>query len=103
MLQAGESLRTWAIDAPVVADQDLPARALGDHRLIYLDFEGEVSGDRGRVRRVDAGTYRTVTWSAGHVRVVVQGNQLAGEVDLRVADPESGAASSWIFRMGNFD
>ena len=28
MLEAGEVLRTWAIDAPIVAGQDLPARAL---------------------------------------------------------------------------
>ena len=60
MLERGEVLRTWAIDAPIVAGQDLPARALADHRLIYLDYEGEVSGQRGSVRRVDAGTYRTI-------------------------------------------
>ena len=103
MLETGEVLRTWAIDAPIVANRDLPARALGDHRRIYLEFEGEISGNRGRVRRVDAGPFRTLIWSAEHVRVAVAGSQLAGEVDLRGTGPESGAASSWIFRMGNFD
>ena len=79
MLEAGEVLRTWAIDAPIVSGRDLPARALGDHRKIYLDYEGEVSGDRGTVRRVDAGTFRALIWPKDHVRVEVAGSQLVGE------------------------
>ena len=65
MLEAGEVLRTWAIDAPIVSGRDLPARALGDHRKIYLDYEGQISGNRGNVRRVDAGTYRALVWLPG--------------------------------------
>ena len=44
MLDVGDVLRTWAIDAPITTGVDLPARALGDHRRIYLDFEGELRG-----------------------------------------------------------
>lgn len=29
---------------------------LPDHRAIYLDYEGPISGNRGEVRRVEAGT-----------------------------------------------
>ena len=43
MLERGEVLRTWAIDAPVVAGEDLPARALPDHRRIYLDYQGAIN------------------------------------------------------------
>jgi hypothetical protein len=103
MLEHGDVLRTWAIDTPIVADRDLPARPLADHRAIYLDFEGEISGNRGRVRRVDAGTYRVIVWSADRVRVELAGFQLVGEVDLRSNDVGSGKAASWNFRMGNFD
>jgi hypothetical protein len=103
MLEAGEVLRTWAIDAPIVAGQDLPARALGDHRRIYLEYEGEVSGNRGRVRRVDTGTYRVLLWSVDRVRVELAGSQLVGEVDLRGTGLESGGTASWTFRMGNVD
>jgi hypothetical protein len=103
MLEAGDALRTWAIDAPVVAGRDLPARALGDHRKLYLEYEGEISGQRGKVRRVDAGTFRVLIWSAHHVRVAVTGTQLAGEIDLRSSGAESGAEPPWVFRMGNFD
>jgi DNA polymerase Ligase (LigD) len=103
MLERGDALRTWAIDLPLVAGQDLPARALADHRLIYLDYEGEISGNRGSIRRVDAGTYRPLVWSASRVRVELAGSQLAGEVELCESGSETGATVLWIFRMGNFD
>jgi DNA polymerase Ligase (LigD) len=103
MLEAGEVLRTWAIDAPLVAGRNLPARALGDHRPIYLEYEGPVSGNRGSVRRVDSGTYTVISWSAEHVRVDLKGSQLVGVVDLRSIGLVSGKTVSWIFRIGNLD
>ncbi|MDR3183054.1 MAG: hypothetical protein LBT89_09085 [Planctomycetaceae bacterium] len=33
------------------------AELLPPHRKAYLNYEGEVSGNRGSVRRIDAGTY----------------------------------------------
>ncbi len=59
MFEIGSALRTWATD--VVAIDALQtwvdAAALADHRTAYLDFEGEISGDRGRVSRVALGTF----------------------------------------------
>ena len=59
MLERGEVLRTWAIDAPIVAGVELPARALADHRRLYLEYEGPISGKRGAVRRVEEGGVTT--------------------------------------------
>lgn len=78
-------------------------RALADHRLIYLDYEGEVSGQRGRVRRVDSGTYRAIVWRPDRVVVELAGSQLVGEVELRSSVPGSAGTTSWLFRMGNLD
>jgi hypothetical protein len=103
MLEHGDVLRTWALDAPIVAGRDLPAKALGDHRLIYLEYEGEIVGNRGRVRRVDSGTFRVLDWTADRVRVELAGSQLVGEVELRGIMSESGGTVSWVLRMGNFD
>jgi hypothetical protein len=103
MLEVGEVLRTWAIDVPIVMGQGISARALCDHRTIYLEYEGQISGDRGSVRRVDAGTFRVLVWERDHVRVEVSGSQLVGEVDLRRIGALSGANESWIFRAGNLD
>ena len=103
MLERGDVLRTWAIDEPIVSGRDLPARLLGDHRRVYLDYEGEISGGRGRVERVASGTYRVVEWSEHLIKVELAGTQLAGELELRFAGGESPGAPRWNFRMGNLD
>lgn len=104
MLERGDVLKTWAIDAPVVADIELPARALPDHRPIYLEFEGEVSGNRGTVRRIDAGLYTTLSWKDGRVRVRLAGCQLVGDVEICQAPGlESEGGVSWILRLGKVD
>ncbi|MFO0952335.1 MAG: DNA polymerase ligase N-terminal domain-containing protein [Isosphaeraceae bacterium] len=103
----GSSLRTWAVDSPVVPDVDLPARDLAEHRTAYLDYEGEVSGGRGSVRRVDGGEYEALTWSDDRVEVRIRGVQLVGTVELRrtgsgTVDGTTDRRSKWIFRFGNF-
>jgi hypothetical protein len=77
MLEAGDVLRTGALAAlprswgvwrertaaqfpacaAVAGGEEIAAVALGDHRRHYLEFEGEVSGGRGRVVRVARGEY----------------------------------------------
>jgi hypothetical protein len=42
----------WPINEPTMLVQ------LPNHRREYLDYEGEISGNRGRVRQVAAGTYK---------------------------------------------
>jgi hypothetical protein len=58
MLEEGDSLRTWRLPAPHFGVEPMNAEPLAPHRLAYLDYEGPVSGGRGSVKRVDAGTYR---------------------------------------------
>jgi hypothetical protein len=104
MLETAGVLRTWAIDAPVVPGVDLPARSLPDHRLAYLEYEGEVSGGRGTVRRCDRGVYRPLVWTDDRVRVLLEGDQLAGEAELRrIETGRNSPPFSWVFRLGNFD
>jgi DNA polymerase Ligase (LigD) len=106
LLDAGAALRTWAIDEPIVPGRTLPARALGDHRKLYLEYEGEISGDRGRVRRIDQGRYEPLVWTPEQVRVALWGAQLVGVVELRIVEAglaEAEPARAWNFRLGNFD
>ncbi len=103
MLERGETLRTWAIDAPIVAGVELPARSLADHRMVYLEYEGEVSGGRGSVRRLDAGTYATIDWRDDRVRVTLEGTQLVGEAELRQVGTTSAEGEAWRFRLGKVD
>ena len=106
MLEYGDALGNLGSDRPAPDCRGpRPARPAhpGNHRRIFLDYEGEISGNRGHVRRVDAGTYRPLVWTAGRVRVELVGSQLVGEVELCESGSESGATALWIFRMGNFD
>jgi hypothetical protein len=51
----GSDLATWRVTAwPVIGAAD--ATRLKDHRRIYLDYEGDLSGHRGRVERIDGGS-----------------------------------------------
>jgi hypothetical protein len=103
MLEAGGALRTWALQAPIAGPSGrVPARALPDHRLAYLDYEGEISGGRGTVRRVDRGTYRVRDWSPERVRVRLEGDQVKGEVVLE-RDDSGDDGLGWAFGWGNVD
>ncbi|GHT16847.1 hypothetical protein FACS1894189_1570 [Planctomycetales bacterium] len=63
MLENDSALTTWSIPPPGVLEGQFACQAtrLPDHRKVYLDYEGEVSGGRGNVSRIDAGTYKTLS------------------------------------------
>ncbi|MCX5649715.1 MAG: hypothetical protein NTX40_11610 [Planctomycetota bacterium] len=50
MFEAGQALVTFSSHAPPDACAQLPClvRHLGDHRLAYLEYEGEISGGSPR-------------------------------------------------------
>ena len=82
MLESGEVLRTWALAAPLAVDEEIEAEALGDHRLVYLEFEGPISGDRGVVHRVAAGDYSVLEESPLRLVVSLAGDVVCGELTL---------------------
>ncbi len=98
--EGGGPLRTWALDRFPAIGPAIGARALPDHRPAYLDYEGPISGDRGRVRRVDRGDYVVVRWTPDRVRVRLEGATVRGIAELRRA---GGAAdpTDWTFRLGS--
>jgi hypothetical protein len=87
MLAAGQVLVTWQFasdPADLSPGAMLEGIRIDDHRTFYLRHEGEVSGGRGQVRRVEAGTYarldphREECW-----RFRLDGRRMAGEYELR--------------------
>ena len=82
MLEAEGVLRTWALDALPAAGATVAAERLADHRLAYLDYEGEVAGGRGHVRRVDQGDYTTVEEAPDRILMDICGRQLRGRLML---------------------
>ena len=62
------SLLTWAtdpLDNETLTRESLetPAVQLPNHKRLYLNFEGELTGDRGSVRQVTTGEFKLVTQS----------------------------------------
>jgi len=94
MLEHGNVLLTWQLAAEPVNMSSLPlqARRIGDHRKAYLDYQGEISRDRGHVKRVDAGTIYFEEFTPQKIIARLVGNRLEGSFILTY---ESG--EDWIF------
>lgn len=90
LLEAGPVLRAWRLLGEPGAGT-IPAEPNADHRPLYLDYEGPVSGDRGAVTRRDAGTFEWVEDAPGRVVVELRGATLAGRFAL------AEAAGGWTF------
>jgi len=84
MLEAGESLRTWALDQEPSPNQNwsCSAAALPDHRVAYLTYEGPISKNRGHVTQWDAGTYRIESETATCLVVTLAGKKQVGTITL---------------------
>ena len=95
MFESDGALRTWATppidlwqDAELVkaAPIETECEPLANHRLAYLDYEGEVSRGRGSVARQTAGTYQLMEDRPDHFRVVLrwlqEGKKRTAEVEI---------------------
>lgn len=78
MLEAGSALRTWRLAQPPQSGRTIDAAAVFDHRLLYLDYEGPISGGRGHVVRWDWGTFAKLEESARRLAVLLAGQRLHG-------------------------
>lgn len=100
MIDLGERLATWKCLLPPeqsgAAGQ--PCERLADHRRSYLDYEGPVSGDRGHVRRHDAGVCTVLEQTDDRWLVKFAGRRLIGRYEL-VRQPA--APQSWELRPSN--
>jgi hypothetical protein len=83
MLEAGGVLKTWALPHAPEAGVEMDCEALADHRLVYLDYEGPLSGGRGAVTRWDCGTYTIENQGDQEWAVMLAGGKLAGRAMLR--------------------
>ena len=101
MLESGSSLATWHVPAPpreMAIGADVAAPRLGDHRRAYLSYQGPVSGGRGCVRRVEAGSYDHIVAEARRWRVRLAGPDGSVLLELRHVGPGEG---DWTIRRLN--
>lgn len=69
LLEAAESAATWRLSARPTPGTGVSAERIADHRLLYLDYEGPVSGNRGTVVRELSGTFETVILDHNQFRI----------------------------------
>ena len=74
MLESGDVLRTWRLAEPPQPGRAVAAEPIGDHRRAYLDYEGPIRGNRGRVKRWDGGSCDWETPPAGEARAGASGS-----------------------------
>jgi hypothetical protein len=97
MFEAGDVLRTWRLLEFPAVGVTIAAEPSFDHRLIYLDYEGAVSGDRGTVVRRAAGNYVMLRESASEWIASLSGDHLNGSARLwQELD------GRWWFQIGRF-
>jgi hypothetical protein len=89
-----ETLRTWRLEQPPAPGAVIKAEALPDHRRMYLDYEGPISGNRGEVQRWDSGEYAVLSQTATEIVMRFEGTQTQGEATLQCN--ESGG---WTFKL----
>ncbi len=94
LLDPGEEglLRTWRILKTPDESGAIPAQLQPDHRRIYLDYSGPISGNRGSVAIWDQGEYELVGGAellGESMRMECRGRRLSGEIRLqRVRESE---------------
>src|SRR5579872_4685079 len=93
MLEFADVLKTWRIpQSPDITPQTI--EQIQDHRKLYLDYEGEISGNRGSVKIWDKGEYQILLWSQNFIDLVMFGNKLRNHYHLNLTQ-----LPQWIFSL----
>ena len=73
MLEQDGKLLTWQVPLPPEqwGEEQVACKRIFDHRLKYLEYEGQISGERGSVNRADAGEYAERSNSPTHIEIAI--------------------------------
>ena len=83
-------LLAWRFEtSPLIATRALRAIELPPHRRLYLEYEGELSRDRGVVRRLERGAAQIESLEARRISVRLEAQQGPRAVEL-VRDDDGG-------------
>ena len=60
LLEHGDHALCWRLLRQPCCNEPIAAEPQPPHRLLYLDYAGPVSNDRGTVKRIDHGTFQII-------------------------------------------
>jgi hypothetical protein len=96
MIESAGRLRTWRLLGDPQSQHPIPAEPIGDHRMEYLEYEGPLGGDRGRVVRWDSGSGEVIEKSVVWIVVELHGSRCRGRGELRQSN------GGWTWRWTQF-
>lgn len=85
-IENGGALATWRLAENPIGGMSRPiaAERIADHRVAYLEYEGEISGGRGVVRRLDRGEAHDFVVSERSATAKLIGQRLRATWEARV-------------------
>jgi len=103
MLESDGVLKTWRIRNLPENGSRIAMEQLGDHRVLYLTYEGPLSGNRGSVTCWDRGEYQEETNNENQIEVILKGGKLKGKMVIEKKDNTlwSGVFEPPEFNSGN--
>ena len=99
MIRRGEKLATWTFPK-MPGESRVEGRRLFDHRIRYLEYEGELGEGKGRTMIVDRGTCDVVWWDEKRVEAVFHGTALTGRYYLVRDEKQTWAMSGELEKQG---
>jgi len=75
-------LRSWRFPFSFVPGESFAIEPAPDHRLLYLDYEGPVSNDRGTVVKVDSGEFEWIRDDSQQLILVLRGAIYSGRLTI---------------------
>lgn len=99
LLETEDQLKTWRLQNPPRSGLPVGACPLPDHRRLYLDYEGPVSGNRGRVARWETGCFVWRLCEADQVWIDVRGHRLCGRLELSRRTQSTEQTGEWTWEL----
>lgn len=86
MLETPAALLTWESPPFPAAPSVWAVQSLAPHRLVYLDYEGPISENRGCVRRLDRGQFNVLARQPQRLSLEWDGAVFSGRWEWILAD-----------------
>ncbi|TWT59028.1 ATP-dependent DNA ligase [Thalassoglobus neptunius] len=99
LIESENVLLTWRLATEPFIGAEIAAEQLAPHRLIYLDYEGPVSGGRGEVTNWDRGELVDFRKIGQDYNLKIAGSKISGPVEIRKT-PESASESEFVVVFG---